>query len=168
MSRPTLEIQSQTRRDWQIRIKALSNIPPVLKMVWDSAPVVVSCSVSCRFVAALVPLAMLTVTRFIIDSISALTSHHTPLPVAFWWLVALEFGLATLAMITGQIIDFCDPVIAERFTCHINTRIMDHAGSLDLLSYEDPLFHDKMERARVQGVDRVGMIQALGRLIQEV
>ncbi len=137
-------------------------------MVWESAPAIVSSSLFCRFVAALVPLAMLAVTRVIIDSINGLTGHHNPLQEAFWWLVALEFGLATLAMIMGRIIDFCDAVLADKFTCHINTRIMEHASSLDLLSYEDPLFHDKMERARVQGTDRIGMIQAIGRLVQEV
>ena len=162
MSRPTAD------HDWRYRIKALTNIPPILKMVWESAPAIVSCSLFCRFVAALVPLAMLVVTRVIIDSINGLTGHHTPLQGAFWWLVALEFGLATLAMGMGRIVDFCDAVLADKFTCHINTRIMEHASSLDLLSYEDPLFHDKMERARVQGIDRIGMIQAIGRLVQEV
>ncbi len=44
---------------------------------------------------------------------------------------------------------------------------MEHAASLDLVSYEDPRFYDTLERARVQGIDRVGMIQATGRLVQE-
>jgi len=168
MSGPIAGAQRSALDDWRSRIKALTNIPPILKMVWESAPTVVSSSLFCRFVAALVPLAMLAVTRVIIDSINGLTSHHNPLPGAFWWLVAFEFMLATLAMIFGRIVDFCDAVLADKFTCHINTRIMEHASSLDLLSYEDPVFHDKMERARVQGVDRIGMIQAIGRLVQEV
>ena len=168
MSSATTAVQRPPDQDWRYRIKALTNIPPILKMVWESAPAVVSSSLFCRFVAALVPLTMLAVTRVIIDSITGLTGHHNPLPGVFWWLVALEFGLATLAMILGRTIDFCDAVLADKFTCHINTRIMKHASSLDLLSYEDPLFHDKMERARVQGTDRIGMIQAIGRLVQEV
>jgi ATP-binding cassette subfamily B protein len=44
---------------------------------------------------------------------------------------------------------------------------MEHASRLDLTRYEDPSFSDKMERARVQGTDRVMMIQMTGRLIQE-
>jgi len=31
---------------------------------------------------------------------------------------------------------------------------MEHASQLDLTSYEDPLFYDKMERARAQSTDR--------------
>jgi ATP-binding cassette subfamily B protein len=45
---------------------------------------------------------------------------------------------------------------------------MEHAASLDLLAYEDPAFYDRLERARVQATDRLYMIQAMGRLIQQV
>ena len=46
-------------------------------------------------------------------------------------------------------------------------QIMKHAAELDLASYEDPNFYDQLERARVQAIDRVGMIRALGQLIQQ-
>ncbi len=39
---------------------------------------------------------------------------------------------------------------------------------LDVIAYEDPLFYDRLERARVQATDRLAMIQMLGRLIQQV
>ena len=153
--------------DWQKRIKALKNLPSLFGMVWAAAPIVVVSSLVCRLLAALVPLGILAVTRLIIDSIFRLTSNHTPLPGAFWWMVSLEFALASVAMITSRLIDFCDSRLADKFTCYINVRIMKHAASLDLVSYEDPRFYDKLERARVQGTDRIGMIQATGRLVQE-
>ena len=51
---------------------------------------------------------------------------------------------------------------------HVSVRVMEHAASLDLLAYEDPAFYDRLERARVQATDRLYMIQAMGRLIQQV
>ncbi|HEY1866158.1 MAG TPA: ABC transporter ATP-binding protein, partial [Candidatus Acidoferrales bacterium] len=137
-------------------------------MVWKSAPGVVTASAACRLVAALVPLGILAVTKFIIDSIDHFAKHQRALPPTFWWLVGLEFGLATMAMISGRMIDFFDRVLSEKFTRYISIRIMEHASRLDLVSYEDPQFHDKLERARVQGTDRIGMIQSTGRLIQEM
>jgi ATP-binding cassette, subfamily B, bacterial len=154
--------------DWVTRIKALKNLPSLLDMVWAAAPLLVLSSIFCRLLAALVPLGILLVTRQIIDSIYHLTSNHMPLPGAFWWMVLLEFALASLAMIASRVIDFCDTRLADKFTCYINVRIMEHAASLDLASYEDPRFYDKLERARVQGTDRIGMIQATGRLVQEI
>jgi ATP-binding cassette subfamily B protein len=44
---------------------------------------------------------------------------------------------------------------------------MEHAASLDLTAYEDPVFYDRLERARVQATDRLVMIQQIGRLVQQ-
>src|ERR1700751_6228451 len=41
---------------------------------------------------------------------------------------------------------------------------MKHASALDLTAYEDPVFYDRLERARVQATDRLVMIQSIGRL----
>ena len=167
MSAPTTHELKRAVAKWRERMRALNNIRPLFGMVWESARVTVTATFLLRLSTALIPVAMLAVTRSIIDSIYVLTSHQRALPGFFWWLVALEFGLATLATIQGAAIDFCDAVLADKFTRYISTRIMEHASRLDLTRYEDPLFYDKMERARAQGTDRVMMIQMSGRLIQE-
>jgi ATP-binding cassette subfamily B protein len=110
---------------------------------------------------------MLAVTRVIIDSIYGFTSYQKPLPGIFWWLVALEFVLAVASTVFTRVVDYLDTLIADRFTRYISTRIMEHASRADIACFEDPLFYDKMERARVQGTDRVAMIQSTGRLIQQ-
>ena len=153
---------------WRERLQALRNMPPVLRMVWEAAPKVIISGVTLRIAAALLPLAVLKVTQVIIDSVYNFTAHHKALPSYFWWLVALEFGLASLAAILVRLINFCDVVLADRYSKHISTQIMEHASRLDLTSFEDPQFYDRMERARVQGTDRIVMIQAAGQLIQQV
>ena len=153
---------------WGERLTALKNLPLVLRMVWESGPKVVASGIFCRVVAALIPLAILVVTRFIIDGVVAIVSKKQPLQPAFWWLIVLEFVLAGLGSILSRTIDYCDSLLADRFTYHISTRVMEHASRLDLSSYEDPGFYDKLERARVQATDRLGMIQATGRLLQQM
>ena len=152
---------------WGERIHALKNIPRVMKFVWEAAPAVVVGEAIARVAVALIPLSMLIVTRSIIDAIYAYKAHQTPLPGFFWWLVALEFGLAGFAALVARLIDFCDTTLAERFMRHISITLMKHAANLDLLSYEDPVFYDKLERARAQSTDRVQTIKIAGRLIQE-
>jgi ATP-binding cassette subfamily B protein len=137
-------------------------------MVWEASPKIVVANIAVRLVVALLPLAMLAVTKFIIDSIYRYTANHTPLPSYFWWLVGAEFALACLATILVRVTDYCDTVLADKYSKYVSVRIMEHASRLDLTSYEDPTFQDKLERARVQGTDRVLMIQAAGRLVQQV
>ena len=153
---------------WRERMKALRiNSPLIARMVWEASPGIVIASVGYRLLASLVPLGMLLVTQRIIDGIDSYTKHQAPLPAHFWWLVVTEFLLAALATVLVRVLDYCDVVLADRFTRRISTRIVEHASKLDLTSYEDPEFYDKMERARVQGTDRLAMVQAAGRLFQQ-
>jgi len=153
---------------WRERLVALKNIPPVMRFVWEAAPHVVVASISLRVTAALIPLSMLAVTRVIIDAIYQHTASHAPLPGSFWWLVVLEFVLAGAAATLMRLVDFCDSTLSDKFTRHISIKLMTHAAKLDLTTYEDPSFYDKLERARVQSIDRVQMIQLGGRLLQEI
>jgi ATP-binding cassette, subfamily B, bacterial len=167
MSDMEKESAHQTEARWGDRLKALRKVPPVLRMVWDCAPGIVLLSGLARLLVAVIPVGLLWVTRVIIDAIDRHAWYHSALPKGFWWLVALEFALASMAAVAGRLLTFFDTVLADKFTRHISTRIMEHASRLDLTRYEDPLFYDKMERARVQGTDRVMMIQMMGRLVQD-
>ena len=167
MKTGTSESQQVANLSWLARIKSLKNIPPILRIIWDAAPGVVVWSLMFHLLAALIPILMLDVTRKIIDAIYVVISHREHLAGGFWLLVAAEFLLASLAIILARLVDFSESVLAERYTNHVNILIMRHAATLDLTSYEDPLFYDKLERARVQGADRNGMIQSAGQLIQQ-
>jgi ATP-binding cassette, subfamily B, bacterial len=153
---------------WKDRLTALRNTLPIFRMVWEASPRIVVANVSVRLVVSLLPLAMLAVTKVIIDSIYRYKAYHTALPTYFWWLVAIEFALACISTILVRVTDYCDTVLADKYAKYVSVRIMQHASRLDLTTYEDPTFQDKLERARVQGTDRVLMIQAAGRLIQQV
>jgi ATP-binding cassette, subfamily B, bacterial len=154
---------------WRERVAALKNIPPVIRIVWEAAPKVIVSTVVYRVLAALIPLAVLAVTRVIVNDIVDHRNLGSALPGYFWWLVALEFVLAgVIAGVLARLIVYSEVVLADRYSKHISTKIMEHASRLDLTSFEDPLFYDKMERARVQGTDRIVMIQSTGLLIQQI
>src|SRR6266404_4523486 len=120
------------RNTWNERLRALKNIPPVVRMVWESGPVVVALGSVLRVFAALIPLSMLAVTRWIIDAIVAHkeSQQSLPLPHHFWWWVALEFALASLGTILARTVDYCDSLLADKFTRHISVRVMEHASHL--------------------------------------
>jgi len=110
---------------------------------------------------------MLAISKKILDGVQA---HYggRPLPPHFWWLVGGEFALATVGGVAGRAIGYFDSLLADRFSRHVSLMVMEHASKLDLASYEDPAFHDKLERARVQATDRVAMVQAIGSVGQQM
>jgi ATP-binding cassette, subfamily B, bacterial len=160
--------QNKFRNAWQERLTALRNVPPVLKIVWESGPVVVSLGLLFRLFAAVLPVALLWITKLIIDRIVHSVSTHQPVDRNFWWLVGAEFGVAVFLSILSRGIDFLDSLLADKYTRHVSIAVMKHASELDLTAYEDPVFYDRLERARVQATDRLGMIQSIGRLVQQL
>ena len=153
---------------WRDRLSALRNVPTVLRFVWESGRAVVVLGLIARIVAAVLPPALFWVSKLIIDAIFRIITTHQPISARLWWLVATEFGLAVCTGLVGRLIDYLDTLLAGKYMNYISVRVMEHAASLDLIAYEDPVFYDRLERARVQAQDRLYMIQAIGRLIQQV
>jgi ATP-binding cassette, subfamily B, bacterial len=160
--------QSEFWNGWRDRVSALRNVPTVLHFVWEAGRTVVVLGLVSRIVASILPPALFWVSKLIIDTIFRIVTTHQPISSRLWWLVAAEFAIAVSMGLVGRLIDYLDALLAGKYMNHISVRVMEHAASLDLLAYEDPVFYDRLERARVQATDRLYMIQAIGRLIQQV
>ena len=153
---------------WRERLEALRNVPPVLKIVWDSGRLVVVLGFVFRLLVSLLPIAIPYVTKLVIDAIIQSTTQHQPLRPHFWWLIGAEFTLAVLAAIFSRVIDYLNSLLADKYVRHVSIQVMKQAASLDLIAYEDPAYYDRLERARVQATDRLAMIQSIGQLVQQV
>src|SRR5277367_930162 len=151
---------------WTERLRALRNVPPVLRFVWESGPSVVFWNITIRILVAFLPVGIGIIGRFIIDGVNRIRLH-LPLPEHFWWLVGAEMALAVLTGILSRAVDYFDNLLADRYTHHVSVEVMRKAAALDVTVYEDPIFYDRLERARVQATDRLAMIQQMGRLIQQ-
>ena len=152
---------------WRERLSALKNMPPVLKILWDSGPAVVSWGLALRVIVAVLPFAVAKVAQYIITDIAG-HLHGAPLPSRFWSLVAAEVTLNVILGLITRAIDYSDSLLANRYTQYVSVRVMEQAARLDLTTYENPIFYDRLERARVQATDRLAMIQQMGRLFQQV
>src|SRR5215469_4816812 len=151
---------------WGDRLRALRNLPPLLRILWDSGPSVVTWGIVLRLVVATLPLGIASVAAWIINGIQGHMMGQ-PLRPNFWWMVALELALAVTMAAILRIIDYLDSLLSDRYTHYVSIRVMEQASKLDLTTYEDPVFYDRLERARVQATDRLAMIQQMGRLLQQ-
>jgi ATP-binding cassette, subfamily B, bacterial len=148
-------------------MSSLKNIFPVLRMVWDAGPGVVAGGLALRLASALIPVAVLTVARGIVDAAVAQATSGRQMTRHLVGLVALEFGLAALGALLSRAIQYANVVLSEKYTRHVSLRLMEHASRLDLASYEDPSFYDRLERARVQATDRLAMADAIAHFLQQ-
>lgn len=154
-------------QSWTRRFQALRNVPPLLKLVWQTSPGLCLATLALRLVAAFVPLAMLWIPKLIIDLVVRAIRHQTIDNMLIWQLLAIELGLAVLSDALSRFISLVDSLLGDKFTNHVSVRLMEHANSLDLVSFEDPVFYDKLERARRQTTARLGMLATLAGMTQQ-
>jgi ATP-binding cassette subfamily B protein len=148
------------------RVGALRNLPPFLKLVWQTSPAISVAVIVLRLVRALLPVATLYVGALIIDAVVKGIPSGEFGPI--WRLLALEFALAVLSDILGRGVSLLDSLLGERFSIATSLRLMQHAATLDLEDFEDSEVQDRLERARQQASGRTGLMSQLFNQAQDV
>ena len=160
------------------RFKAMRNLPPFLRMVWQTSPALTLASLGLRLIRALLPVAMLYVGKLIIDSALHLSQHDAGFPPLgealssgmlnpLLGLLALEFGLAIASDLLGRLVSYADALLSELFANVTSIRLMEHAATLDLEDFEDPDLQDKLDRARRQTMGRMNLMSQLFGQVQD-
>ena len=156
-------------KSWRDRAQALRHLPPLLAEVWRTRPLYAFSSLVCRATLAFLPVAALYVSKLLIDQVVALATGQPGASQALLWrYLAIEVALVLSTDLLGRLMGLCDSLLADLFTNHITLRLMRHAASLDLATYEDPNFQDKLERARRQTTDRLSMLFLVASLGQQI
>ncbi len=166
-------------RSLRERVGALRNLPPFLKLVWQTNPSLTLAQCALRLVRALLPIVTLYVGKLIIDEVVMLTqASNAPANWREWvalglldrigTLVIVEFALAVLADVLGRTVSYFDSLLSEQFSNATSLRLMEHAATLDLEDFEDSELQDRLERARRQAAGRMTLMGQLFAQAQDV
>ncbi len=156
-------------RSWRERFGALKNLPPFLKLIWETSPALTITDLACRLVRAGLPVATLYVGKLIIDEVVKLAAAGHAHQTLMEWLgsglldgllvlLAVELGLAILSDLLGRVVSLVDGLLSERFANTTSVRLMEHAATLDLEDFEDSELQDKLDRARRQTMGRSALM----------
>jgi ATP-binding cassette, subfamily B, bacterial len=166
-------------RSLRERLGALRNIPPFLRLVWQTSPVLATASLALRLVRAVLPVFTLYVGKLIIDEVIALASSASiPPTLSAWlssgllgrltWLLAAELVLAVVFDVLGRVVALLDSLLAEQFSNITSVRLMEHAATLDLEDFEDSELQDRLDRARRQASSRMTLTSQLFGQAQDI
>jgi ATP-binding cassette subfamily B protein len=157
-----------TKELWTDRLAAMKHLPSVGRLVWQSSRPLVVGGLLARVIVALIPVAILSVSKLILDRVVEFHSKPDTGLEKVWSLLVAEFAIAAVGLGLGPMIDYFDSRLADEFTKNISLRVIGQCARLDLAYFEDAAFYDKLERARVQATDRVAILNAMGTLVQRV
>ena len=156
------------RHTWRERVGALKNLPPFMRLVWDTSPSLTIAQAALRLVRALIPVVVLYVGKLIIDEVVALASGPHQFNDRIIQLIAIEFGLAIVSDIISRVVGLVDTLLAERVGTETSLRLMKHAATLDLEDFEDSELQDSLERARRQASGRMTLMGQVFNQVQDV
>ena len=150
-------VESPSLRDL---ITALRNIPPFLKLVWQTHRGLTLAMIALRLARSSVPVAVLWVGKLIIDAVVA--ARESGIDTALIWkLVGLEIIFALVGEVLSRASALVESLLGDLFSNRTSILLMQHAATLDLYQFEDPAFYDQLDRARRQTTGRIGLLAQL-------
>jgi ATP-binding cassette subfamily B protein len=157
---------------WRQRLQALRHLPRLLRMVWETEPRYVVGILVLRVARALVPLAVLWVGKLIVDEVVlsvGVAGEGGPVPwLRLGELLALELGIALVGEGLARVSALLESLLGDLFANRTSVELMHHAATLDLEQFENAEIYDKLERARRQTVNRIGLFTLLLATIQDL
>lgn len=164
-----LPIRNPKAPSWKDNLKAFKNLPPFLKLIWETNPYLTLATILLRLVKSGIPLAMLYIGKLIIDEVVDLIDEKSlDVSPELWQWIMIELALALLSDIFNRIITLVDALLGDLFANESSVRLMQHASDLDLAQFEDANFYDKLERARRQTTTRIVLMSQFLTQIQDL
>ncbi len=147
----------------------MRHVGPLFGLVWRTNRALTLATIVVRLVRAMLPVITLYIGKLIIDEVIAKAAlPHAPVSFSAWldsglldramWLIGAEFGLAIISDLTGRAGSLFDMMLGAQFSIATSIRLMQHAASLDLEQFEDSELQDRLERARSQASQGLGVM----------
>ena len=162
MTAPVHETRSRResppqRLPWRERIASLRYVPALLGLVWRTSRRLTIAIAALRLVRAFVPLVTLWIGKLILDEVVRARSA-APDWRLLGTLVGIELAVTIGGDALGRVSQLVEGLLGDRFTNQMSIRLMEHAATLDLAQFEDPVFYDQLERARRSTTGRIGLL----------
>ncbi|HEY7502780.1 MAG TPA: ABC transporter ATP-binding protein [Gemmatimonadales bacterium] len=157
---------------WRERLQALRHLPRLLRMVWETEPRYVVGILALRVMRALIPLAVLWVGKLIVDEVVraiGVAGAGAPAPwLRLAELLVLELGIALVGEGLSRLSALLESLLGDLFANRTSVELMRHAATLDLEQFENAEIYDRLERARRQTVNRIGLFTLLLATVQDL
>lgn len=145
--------------------QTLSRLLPALRLVWESSPVWTLARLTLLLVQGLLPLGSIYLAKLIVDQVAVNLTSNNP-ELAFQNILPLLLMAAGLMLVTTlclSLSEFVNTLQAQRVTDYMGSLLHAKSIEVDLAYYEDPRYHDTLQRAQKEAPYRPNQI--LNRLV---
>jgi ATP-binding cassette subfamily B protein len=158
----------KVRHQLRERLRNLRHIPGIVAGVWRANGSLVVISLALRLALAGLPAVVLWVSKLLIDAVVGVQSSPDAPWAHLWKILGLEFTLILVTDALSRLATFTDTILSDKFSLKLNTQLLEHANQLDLETFENPNFQDRLERARTQISAHLEVLTGVAQLVQTV
>lgn len=164
----SIKTKSENSQSLKKRFSALQNLPRFFRLVWETNKFLTIGNILFRLLKSGLPLLMLYIGKEIIDEVIRLIDHQTASQQYLWILVGSELALTILSDLLNRCISLFDSLLGDLVANKTSVDLVRHAAKLDLYQFENPVFYDKLERARRQTSGRTVLLSQTLAQIQDI
>ncbi|MFT4734671.1 MAG: ATP-binding cassette subfamily B protein [Algoriphagus sp.] len=168
MAPPTLKSLKTKKINFKESFEALRYIPRFFKKVKEISPSLFFINITLRLIDAALPVLMLWLGKLIIDEVILQVSADPKVFDQLWVLIAIEFGLALLSDLLKRGVNLTDGLLGDQYSNASSVELIKKTAELNLNQLEDAEFYDKLERARRQTTNRVGLMSNILTQAQDI
>jgi ATP-binding cassette subfamily B protein len=143
---------------WKSALNSLRFIPRFFQGIYSTHPALFLSNVIFRLASSVIPVLMLWVGKLIIDEVILQAAAEGQNLSRVWFLLGTELGLAILSNILSRGISLSDGLLGDLYSNLSSVELIRKSASVQLSQLEDATFYDKLERARRQTKQRVGLM----------
>lgn len=154
----TTSLKEDKKPNLKSSFNALIYIPRFFREIWNVNKKLFLLSAFCRLVGALLPVIILWIGKLIIDEIIYQKSLDNSDYYQLWIYVGVEFALIILSDLISRAISLTDGLLGDEYNITTSITIIKKTNQINISLLEDADFYDKLERARTQTTNRVGLI----------
>ena len=132
-------------------------VPRVYAFLWQVTPGYFAISCTIMVVTALIPAAIIYMTKVIVDGVLEAASgggHWTDLVTP----VAVVFALWLVETLLGAVSSLVQTMLGERVQFSAQELVVEKAGSLDIAFFENATFYDQLRHAQDQLYQVTGIV----------
>ncbi|GAB5550997.1 MAG: ABC transporter ATP-binding protein [Saprospiraceae bacterium] len=160
---------NEEKKTLRQQFAALNNLPRFFKLIWLTSRSLTLGNIFLRLIKSGIPLVMLYIGKEIIDEIIRLIDQPQPLEEAryLWILIGSELALAIVSDLISRGISLTESLLGDLFANKTSMDLIEHAAKLDMYQFENPVFYDKLERARRQTTGRTMLMSLALQQLQD-
>lgn len=158
-------------KQFREQLKTLKYVPSLFKLIWQTNKGYMMVNITLRVLRSATPVMLLFIGKQIIDTVVNALKSSTPTHIlenaTLWHYILIELGIVFVSEILGRGIALSESLLGDLFSNQTSLEIMRHASTLDLFQFEDPIFYDKLERARRQTTGRTVLMSQVFEQVQD-